>query len=124
MTINGPKIYFTIPIFGGIPITQTLVTSFLVTVILCVTGVLMGRKLTKRPGKRQVLAEKAVQPLRELNCAVLGRSQRPLDALYCHGVPVLSAGDPAGHDRHPPLLHRRHQHHHDLGCAGQLYLLV
>ena len=60
MTINGPKIYFTIPIFGGIPITQTLVTSFLVTVILCVTGVLLGRNLTKRPGKRQVLAEKAV----------------------------------------------------------------
>ena len=60
MTINGPKIYFTIPIFGGIPITQTLVTSFVVTVILCVTGVLMGRKLTKRPGRRQVLAEKAV----------------------------------------------------------------
>ena len=60
MTINGPKIYFTIPIFGGIPITQTLVTSFLVTVILCVTGVLLGRNLTKRPGKRQVLTEKAV----------------------------------------------------------------
>jgi F-type H+-transporting ATPase subunit a len=60
MTINGPKIYFTIPIFGGIPITQTLVTSFVVTLILCVTGVLMGRNLTKRPGKRQVLAEKAV----------------------------------------------------------------
>ncbi|MBO4419728.1 MAG: F0F1 ATP synthase subunit A [Oscillospiraceae bacterium] len=60
MTINGPKIYFTIPIFGGIPITQTLVTSFIVTVILCVTGVLMGRNLTKRPGRRQVLAEKAV----------------------------------------------------------------
>lgn len=60
MTINGPKIYFTIPIFGGIPVTQTLVTSFVVTVLLCVAGVLMGRNLTKRPGKRQVLAEKAV----------------------------------------------------------------
>ncbi len=60
MTINGPKIYFTIPIFGGIPITQTLVTSLVVTIILCVSGVLLGRNLTKRPGKRQVLAEKAV----------------------------------------------------------------
>lgn len=60
MTINGPKIYFTIPIFGGIPITQTLVTSLVVTILLCVSGVLLGKNLTKRPGKRQVLAEKAV----------------------------------------------------------------
>ena len=41
MTINGPKIYFPIPIFGGIPITQTLVTSFLVTLILCGLGILL-----------------------------------------------------------------------------------
>ena len=60
MSINGPKIYFTIPIFGGIAITQTLVTSFVVTVILCVAGILLGRGLKKRPGKRQVLTEKAV----------------------------------------------------------------
>ena len=26
--MNGPKIYFTIPLFGGIPITQTTVSSF------------------------------------------------------------------------------------------------
>ncbi|MBR4194337.1 MAG: F0F1 ATP synthase subunit A [Oscillospiraceae bacterium] len=60
MQINGPKIYFTIPIFGGIPVTQTLVTSLIVTVILCVAGVLLGRKLQKRPGRAQVLTEKAV----------------------------------------------------------------
>ena len=60
MTINGPKIYFTIPILGGIPVTQTLVTSFIVTVILCTLGIVLGRNLRKRPGKRQVLTEKAV----------------------------------------------------------------
>ncbi len=60
MTINGPKIFFTIPIFGGIPVTQTLVTSLLVTVILCVAALLLGRNLSKRPGRRQVLTEKAV----------------------------------------------------------------
>ena len=38
MQINGPKILFTIPIFGGIAVTQTLLTSFLVTVILCLAG--------------------------------------------------------------------------------------
>ena len=60
MQINGPKIFFTIPIFGGIPVTQTLLTSFIVTLILCVSGVLLGRKLQKRPGRVQVLTEKAV----------------------------------------------------------------
>ena len=60
MQINGPKIYFTIPIFGGIAVTQTLVTSFIVTLILCIAGVLLGRNLKKRPGRVQVLTEKAV----------------------------------------------------------------
>ena len=60
MQINGPKIYFTIPIFGGIPVTQTLLTSFVATLILCVTGYLLGRKLQKRPGRMQVMTEKGV----------------------------------------------------------------
>ena len=60
MTINGPKIFFTIPIVGWIPVTQTLLTSFVATVLLCVTAVLLGRKLKKRPGRAQVLTEKAV----------------------------------------------------------------
>ena len=60
MQINGPKIYFTIPILGGIPVTQTLLTSFIATLILCVTGYLLGRKLKKRPGRMQVMTEKGV----------------------------------------------------------------
>ena len=43
--MTGPKIYFTIPILGGIPITQTLVSSFVVMVLLCVAGILLGRNL-------------------------------------------------------------------------------
>ena len=61
--MNGPKIYFTIPIFGGIPITQTIVSSFVVMVCLCVAGILLGRKLQKRPSRRQVLVEKGVSML-------------------------------------------------------------
>ena len=61
--MNGPKIYFTIPIFGGIPITQTIVSSFVVMVCLCVAGILLGRNLQKRPSRRQVLVEKGVSML-------------------------------------------------------------
>jgi len=40
--MNGPFIYFEIPILGGIPITQTAVSSFVVMVILCVAGILLA----------------------------------------------------------------------------------
>lgn len=61
--MNGPIIYFIIPIFGGIPITQTVVSSFVVMVCLCVAGILLGRNLQKRPSRRQVLVEKGVTML-------------------------------------------------------------
>ena len=72
MQINGPKIFFTIPIFGGIAVTQTLVTSFLVTVILCLAGYFLGRNLKKRPGKAQVMTEKAVTVITNLVSEAMG----------------------------------------------------
>lgn len=61
--MNGPKIYFILPVLGGIPITQTTVSSFVVMVCLCVAGILLGRNLQKRPSRRQVLVEKGVSML-------------------------------------------------------------
>lgn len=70
---NGPKIYFTIPLFGGIPITQTVLSSFLVMVILCVAGYCLGRNLKKRPGPAQVLVEKGVDMLYRLVGETMGQ---------------------------------------------------
>lgn len=72
MQVNGPKIYFTIPLFGGIPITQTTVSSLVVTVLLCLTGYLLGRKLSKRPGPAQVLTEKAYTTIHNLVIEAMG----------------------------------------------------
>ena len=58
--MNGPKIYFEIPIFGGIPITQTAVSSFVVMLLLCIAGYFLGKNLKKRPGRMQVMTEKMV----------------------------------------------------------------
>ena len=55
--MNGPKIYFTIPLFGGIPITQTTVSSYAVMLLLCIAGIVLGSNLQKRPSRRQVLVE-------------------------------------------------------------------
>ena len=38
ISVNGPKIYFEIPILGGIRITQTTVSLFAVTVLLMLAG--------------------------------------------------------------------------------------
>ena len=61
--MNGPKVYFTIPLFGGIPITQTTVSSFAVMLLLCIAGIVLGGNLQKRPSCRQVLVEKGVTML-------------------------------------------------------------
>lgn len=72
VSVDGAFIYFTIPIFGGIPITQTTVSSFIVTVLLICLGILLGRDLKKRPSGKQVLVEKGVAMLTDLTVSTMG----------------------------------------------------
>ena len=55
LSIGGAFVYFTIPILGGIPITQTTVSSFLVMLIVVAASIVLGKNLKKRPGGVQVL---------------------------------------------------------------------
>ena len=71
--MNGPKIYFEIPILGGIPITQTAVSSFVVMVSLCTAGFFLGRNLKKRPGNTQTVVEKLVSMLYSLVEETMGK---------------------------------------------------
>lgn len=70
--VTGAYVYFVIPILGGIPISQTTVSSFLVTIFLCVAFVLLGKKVEKRPGKIQVLVEKGVTMITNLTSSAMG----------------------------------------------------
>ena len=70
--VTGAFVYFVIPIFGGIPISQTTVSSFLVAVLLCTAFVLLGKNLEKRPGKVQVLVEKGVSMITNLTVSAMG----------------------------------------------------
>lgn len=72
VSVDGAFVYFTIPVFGGIPITQTTVSSLIVTVVLCVAAVLLGRNLKKRPGGVQVLVEKGVTVLYDMVSDTMG----------------------------------------------------
>lgn len=70
--VTGAYVYFVIPILGGIPISQTTVSSLLVTILLCTAFVLLGRNLEKRPGKMQVLVEKGVSMITNLTVSAMG----------------------------------------------------
>ena len=60
LNVSGAFVYFTIPVLGGIPITQTTVSSFLVALILIIACIRLGRNLKTRPSGTQVMVEKGV----------------------------------------------------------------
>ena len=70
--VTGAYVYFVIPIFGGIPISQTTVSSLIVTILLCIGFVVLGKNPQKRPGKRQVLVEKGVSMITNLTVSAMG----------------------------------------------------
>ncbi len=72
LDVTGAFIYFTIPAFGGIPITQTTVSFLLVTVLLCWACVYLGKDLKKRPDGKQVLVEKGVMMLHNMVVETMG----------------------------------------------------
>ncbi len=71
LSVNGPKVFFELPF--DLPdsniftmknlITQTTIAIFTVTIILIIVSRLVTRKLSKRPGKLQVVAEKLINML-------------------------------------------------------------
>lgn len=72
LDVTGAFIYFTIPIFGGIPITQTAVSGLIVTILLCWACVYLGKNLKKRPDGKQVLVEKGVMMLHNMVVETMG----------------------------------------------------
>ena len=72
LNVTGPFTYFTIPILGDIPITQTTVSSLIVAVILIVASVRIGKRLKARPDGLQALVEKGVAMLYDMVGETMG----------------------------------------------------
>ena len=72
VSVAGAFVYFTIPILGGIPITQTTVSSLIVTVLLIIACIKLGSNLQKRPTGVQVLVEKGVAMIYDLTASAMG----------------------------------------------------
>ncbi len=63
VSVDGAFVYFTIPILGGIPISQTTVSSLVVTILLVIACMKLGKNLKKKPDGVQVIVEKAISML-------------------------------------------------------------
>ena len=72
VSVDGAFVYFTIPIFGGIPITQTTVSSCLVTGLLIWACLWINKNLKKRPEGFQVIVEELVKMLYDLVGSAMG----------------------------------------------------
>lgn len=77
ISINGPRVIFTLPFFGGIKINETVVNSWIVIVIVLIICLILTRKLEKIPRKRtQQLAEKLVMMLDNLVISTMGERNK------------------------------------------------
>jgi len=84
LNVSGAFVYFTIPVFGGIKITQTTVSSLLVSLILCIACVVLGKNLKKHPTGRQVLVEKGVTMMHNMVVETMGEHN-------AHWTPFIAA---------------------------------
>lgn len=61
ITIHGPRVIFTIPIFGGIEVNETTVNAWFVMALITILCIILSHKLEKIPRKKtQIIAEKVV----------------------------------------------------------------
>lgn len=58
--MNGPQVYFEIPVLGGLPITETMRTQWIVMAVILVLCLFLTHGMSIVPKGKQVLAEKAV----------------------------------------------------------------
>ena len=67
LEVTGPKILFKIPIFGGIPITETIVNTWIVMALIVLVCIFLTRGLEVRARtRRQVVAEYLVNMVNKM----------------------------------------------------------
>lgn len=92
VSITGPRILVEFSFFGlfDVSITQTTLSSFLVMLLLILASWRLGKHLTKRPGRRQVVVEKGVSALYHMVGDTMGyhnlRFAPYIGALFCSSV--------------------------------------
>lgn len=74
VNVNGPEILFRIPLFGGIPITETIVNTWILMAVITAVCIFLTRGMKIIPTtRRQQIAEKLVTMLYRLVEDVMGK---------------------------------------------------
>lgn len=71
--MNGPEIIWVLPIGKGIPITQTVTTTWLLMAILVGLAIFLTRGLKTKPAGKQVIAEIIVDGIYNLTETTMGK---------------------------------------------------
>lgn len=81
--MEGARIFFRIPIFGGLPVTETMVNSWILIAAITLLCIFLTRKLKlKEITKRQAIAEWAVQAVNNLVEESMGKAHVKTYAPY------------------------------------------
>ena len=84
INITGAKIFFYIPVFGGIPVTETQVNSLLVILAVFILCRVLTKDLSVRPTtKRQIVAEWIVGQVTNLVKNNMGEAFLPWAPFIC-----------------------------------------
>ena len=78
---------FTIPLFGGIPIYESVVVTWIIMAVVFLLCILLSRNLSvEHPGRRQIIVETAVKGLNDFFSETVGEK----GTAY---IPYLSSGN-------------------------------
>ncbi|SHE98526.1 ATP synthase F0 subcomplex A subunit [Caldanaerobius fijiensis DSM 17918] len=72
----GPKVVFTIPLFKGIPVTDTVVVTWIIMAILIVLMILLTRRFEEVPRGAQNVLEIIVESINNLTRQLIGEKWR------------------------------------------------
>lgn len=76
--MNGPKVIFTIPVFGGIRVTESIVNMWIIMAVIAAVCIWLTRGLKVRnPSKKQLVLEKLVTMLYDMVKDVMGEKYLP-----------------------------------------------
>ncbi len=65
--VNGPGILWEIPLLGGIQVTESIVNTWVLMLLLSLAAFILTRGMrTKNPGRRQIIAETLVKTMENM----------------------------------------------------------
>ena len=73
--MNGPQILWVIPVFGGIPITETVRNAWIAMAFLVIVSKILTHNMQMVPGRKQAAVEMAVSTVYNMEEGTMGKDK-------------------------------------------------